>query len=720
MKRNDGTAKQDKSQNDEQRPARDLFDTLPIPAYNIGMDGTILSCNKAAICMLGYTSKAEVVGKPVDFLYAPSSLKRIRNLFAQWKAKGTLANKEVQIRTKNGDLRTVLLSVDTVYDDAGVSTHSISTHIDVTEQLEARGAIRDSDERFLRLAKKSPDIIYRYRLLPDPGFDYINPAIETITGYSPDEFYQDPMLGVKLVHEDDRHFLVDLLAGQVPADRPSILRWIHKDGHLIWTEDRNTPVTNEAGQLVAIEGITRDITEMKRAESELKEVSEWSEAILHHMAEGVVEQDAEGSFSFVNPATEAMLGYSHGELRGQHWTSLVPPDQQSIAAEANLRRARGETDRYELELLRKDGTRLHAIVSGTPRWIDGAVAGAIVVFVDVTEQEKAAAELALSERRYRAVSELTSDFSYAFKVEEDGSLTVEWVTSALERLSGFTAEELHERGGWSALLHPDDVSIAEAQLQELLAGQESTVEYRVLTKDGAVLWMRDFARAVWDETQERAIRIEGAVQDITKQRESQDQLHSMLEGVIRAVSMTSEVRDPYTAGHQQRVAQLAVEIARVCNLPPDKLEDIRLAGLLHDIGKICVPAEVLAKPTTLSEAEFGLIRRHPEVSRDILGSIPFANGIAKTAYQHHERLDGSGYPEGLGAEEIGIEARIIAVSDVVEAMSSHRPYRASLGTEAALMEIKQNREILYDSQVVDACVSLFEDSGFVFQEQPEA
>jgi len=192
-------------------------------------------------------------------------------------------------------------------------------------------------------------------------------------------------------------------------------------------------------------------------------------------------------------------------------------------------------------------------------------------------------------------------------------------------------------------------------------------------------------------------------------------LQGALEGIIHAMTRTVEARDPYTAGHQQRVATLAVAIAMEMNIPQDQIEGIRMAGMIHDLGKISVPAEILSKPTRLTDIEFALIKAHPRVGYDILQEIDFPWPIALMVLQHHEKINGSGYPQGLSGEDILLEARILCVADVVEAMASHRPYRPALGIEKALDEISKNRKVLYDPEVADACLRLFKEKGFEFE-----
>lgn len=207
--------------------------------------------------------------------------------------------------------------------------------------------------------------------------------------------------------------------------------------------------------------------------------------------------------------------------------------------------------------------------------------------------------------------------------------------------------------------------------------------------------------------------------DITERRQSEaalrcsvEDLRRTLRQTVSALATASEKRDPYTAGHQARVAELAHAMAVRVGLSGERLEGLRVAGMLHDIGKIHIPAEILAKPTRLSDLEMGIMRTHSQVGYDILKEIEFPWPVAQIVLQHHERLDGSGYPNALSGDDILPEARILAVADVVEAMSSHRPYRASLGLGPALAEIAAGRGKRYDRTMVDVCVSLFHD-GFI-------
>jgi putative nucleotidyltransferase with HDIG domain len=194
-------------------------------------------------------------------------------------------------------------------------------------------------------------------------------------------------------------------------------------------------------------------------------------------------------------------------------------------------------------------------------------------------------------------------------------------------------------------------------------------------------------------------------------RESLEKLRVAMESVVEAMALAIEKRDPYTSGHQKRVAMVADAIAKQMGLPDEEVNGVRVAAMVHDIGKISIPGEILSKPGRITDIEMSLIREHPRSGYDILKGIDFPWPVSEMVIQHHERLDGSGYPQGLTSEDIYLGAKILGVADTVEAMISHRPYRASLGLDKALDEIRENKNKLYDPDVVDACVAVFEGEG---------
>ncbi|MCF7859051.1 MAG: response regulator [Candidatus Cloacimonetes bacterium] len=246
----------------------------------------------------------------------------------------------------------------------------------------------------------------------------------------------------------------------------------------------------------------------------------------------------------------------------------------------------------------------------------------------------------------------------------------------------------------------------------------SLPEKSIELDNGEILWLK--TTKVPLETPDNPDAILGVSVDITELKNSFYRLQELMEEIVNGLVSAVEKRDPYTAGHQRRVSQLADKIAKKMGLEKSKIDGLRIASIVHDIGKIYVPSEILSKPGKLTNAEFELIKTHPSAGQEILSTINFPWPIAEIVLQHQERLNGSGYPQGLKGNDILLEARILSVADVVEAIASHRPYRPSLGIESALEEIETQKGILYDKEAVDACLELFSKSEFEFQSDAKA
>ena len=328
------------------------------------------------------------------------------------------------------------------------------------------------------------------------------------------------------------------------------------------------------------------------------------------------------------------------------------------------------------------------------------------------ERREAAAQLRKSEEKYRALFEDSRDAIYISATE--GEL-IDFNQSTLD-LFGYSREEMIGMSTKSVFVNADEYN----KFQEEIAQKGSVREFgaKLCKKDGAEMdcLITSTVRLARDKT---ILGYQGIIRDISELVSGRRQLEKTLTelrealgGTIEAMALTVETRDPYTAGHQRRVSNLARAIATEMGVSEDQIQGIRLAGVIHDIGKISVPGEILSKPGKISKNEFGIIKEHPQVGHNILNTVDFPWPIAQIVLQHHERMDSSGYPDGISGENILLEARILAVADVVEAMASHRPYRASLGIDIALREILKNSGSFYDSKVVDACLRLFNEIGY--------
>lgn len=332
------------------------------------------------------------------------------------------------------------------------------------------------------------------------------------------------------------------------------------------------------------------------------------------------------------------------------------------------------------------------------------------------EQRKIAESLRESEEQYRHLEKYAPSGIYEVDFRENRFIRV---NDMMCKYSGYTREELLNMNPYDVLTDESKDLFIE-RLKKSLSGEEisDSVLYSLYKKDGQKIWVILTNRFITN-AEGAAVGSHVVIHDISELKEAErerdesfQRLHLSFENIIQAVIMALEARDSYTAGHQRRVANLARSIAEEMGCSPRIIDNVRMAGLIHDIGKISIPVEILSKPTKLASLEYELIKTHALNGYLILKDIDFEGPLAEIVLQHHERLDGSGYPRNLRGEDILLESRIIAVADVVEATASYRPYRPAHGIEVAMEEIRTNRGILYDNIVVDACLRLFQEKKF--------
>jgi PAS domain S-box-containing protein len=329
-------------------------------------------------------------------------------------------------------------------------------------------------------------------------------------------------------------------------------------------------------------------------------------------------------------------------------------------------------------------------------------------------RRKAEDSLRAAEEQFRGLVEQSIAGIYIIQDEKFA-----YVNRRFAEILGYdSASELVGRDPLSLVVESDRATVLE-NMRKRLDGEVRSVSYSytAMRKDSTLI---DVGVHGSRATHAGNPAVIGLMQDISEKKRAEKeiqryvaQLEKAFMSTVRVATTLSEMRDPYTAGHERRVAEIAVAIGREFGFDDRRLEGLRVAGYLHDVGKMTIPSEILSKPGRLSAIEFQLIQGHAKASYDVLKDVEFPWPVAQVVLQHHERMDGSGYPQGLKGEAIMLEARIMAVSDVVEAMSSHRPYRPGLGIEKALAEIERGRGTAYDTEAADACLRLFRDKGYV-------
>jgi PAS domain S-box-containing protein len=425
------------------------------------------------------------------------------------------------------------------------------------------------------------------------------------------------------------------------------------------------------------------------------------------MTDGVVILDATARVRFCNPALARMLRRAGAEIIGSSVPQLIDASGQSAFAAAWTMCSRGCSDPYLLTWIGGDGGVLRTHILPLPLF-DGAgmFDGSVAVVVDATRSDALAEELATA----KAIIERSSTVLYRARLED--GFPIEYVSGNVAHF-GYSPEGLLSGAvGFADIVHEDDRGriLSELARHIGLGHREFSQQYRARTADGRMLWVDDhvFVRKIADGA---GIYLEGIVSDVTEARRAKDSLHQALTQTISAIAATIDKRDPYTAGHQRRVAALSRAIARRIGLPSDRVEGIYLGALVHDVGKLAIPVDILTRPGRLGPEEFALVKTHVLAGVDVLKDVTFPWPIIDMVAQHHERLDGSGYPRCLAGDEICLEARIIAVADVFESMSTHRPYRPALSVGQALLELANGRAKLFDPIVVDACSAIVADLG---------
>lgn len=468
--------------------------------------------------------------------------------------------------------------------------------------------------------------------------------------------------------------------------------------------------------------LEKRMLDLEIANQKLQLLEEDYRLSFQNVADVIYVIDTDLRFTSISPSIERILGYAPHEFIGHPISDLARiygPDTLSQAMEdIRLIFAGGTVSGRIYHFIAKDGADRYGEVNGTPVRRNGRIIGLISVARDITDRWRAEEELHRSEQKYRELYDFLPIPVYEMDLEGH-------ITSAnkaiYETFGGAAGDIEHGFDVWQ-ILSPEGLDRHRENLRRLVAGEKlEGTEYVLRRLDGSEFPAIAISNVV--RKGGRPVGIRGAIIDITERKAAEERLRQLLDHLNRSVNATVkvmaaavEVRDPYTSGHQERVGNLARAIAVKMGLPIERIESTGLAASIHDIGKLAVPSEILSKPTRLTDIEFELIKEHSRKGYDILKDVFSPWPLAEIIYQHHERIDGSGYPRELKGDSILLEARIIAVADVVEAMASHRPYRPALGIQAALKEIEDKQGKAFDPEIVGICLSLFREDGYQFPE----
>ena len=701
-------------------------------------------------------------------LYTPESWMRLDAAVRHSLACGEPYDLELQIVRADGELRWVRARGEAIKDEQGRVRSLFGTLQDTTAQKEAEASLRNSEERYRATFEQAAVGMVHTGF--DGRFLRCNPRFSQIVGYPAEEL--PGMTFQQITYPEDVAVGVNALEEVVAGKIESLAwekRYLRKDGSITWARITLSLQRDAAGNPAHLIAVVQDINARKAAEQAMRDAEQKFRDIFEDAPEGIFQTSPQGKSLTLNPAGARMLGYESAEEGMAAVTDSARDvwlDGAERAEYARLLEENGAVRDFQCQFKRRDGSLIW--ISMTAKRIAGPDGKTLCYqgfFEDITEEKRLAVALGNNLREVKLLSEINSarlnakterDLlqEYCRIVVEIGGYRMAWVGFAEERedkrivpaahyghedgylqqLNLTWADTERGKGPTGRSIRTGKIQVAEDILADPILtpwhaeaakrGYKSSIALPLRLADGSVAALTAYgaSSSVWTESERKLMEqialdlgfgISSLRNEIAK-KQYQDDLRESLEQTILVIAGTVDQRDPYTAGHQRRVADLSRRIGEKLSLSEDRIHGLHLGASIHDVGKIGIPAELLAKPGRLSRIELDLIKEHVVLGYELIKDVRFPWPIRDIVLQHHERLDGSGYPQGLKEDAISLESRIVAVADVVEAMGSHRPYRAALGVAIALDEIEAKSGTLFDAAAVEACLRLFRKEGYKF------
>lgn len=493
-----------------------------------------------------------------------------------------------------------------------------------------------------------------------------------------------------------------------------------RNGKMIWVRSDKIPYKDTDGKVIGIVGVLFDNTDQIERNKKIKDSEEKFRIITERSYDIIIVADKKGICTYASSSIERVLGYSPKEIVGKYFQILFP-DSMNKKVEGMwnaLIQGKG-IEGVNLEIIRKDRRNAIVEINGAGIIKDEKIVGIQIHLRDITVRKL---EEDIIEKEKNKLQKYIDVAGIILKIiDRNGNVSL--INNRGCEVLGYTREEILGKS-WIDNFVPERLQEKMNDIFTKLRSKEAVsyehLESPILTNNGEERIISWYNTALKDERGEfQGILSSG--EDVTTkskvERELQEnykKLQQIMEDTVYTMAKVVEKKDPYSAGHQKKVSQIATAIAKEMKLPKDKIEGLKIASLVHDIGKIGMPIEILCKPSGLTELGMGLIKEHPMIGFNILKEIDFPWPVAEIVLQHHEKVNGSGYPNGLKGDKILIEAKILCVADVIEAMMSYRAYRPNHNIKETMKELNKNKGILYDSMVVDACKTLFKYKGVKF------
>jgi PAS domain S-box-containing protein len=452
----------------------------------------------------------------------------------------------------------------------------------------------------------------------------------------------------------------------------------------------------------------------------IQESEERYRLLVENAKDIVMQVDLSGKFTFVNARFFELSGYSEVETKKLHYCQLIHPEDQMIIAKALEKRLAGDKvpGTYEFRVFDKSGKILHVEATFTPLFENSIITGFQGIIRDISEKKYVEAEIREYEEKLRVILENLTEVVYAL----DSNRVITFISPTIEKVHHIPAKQLLGKDLFEGLApfmnEYKTVPFILKRFKQSVRVKESNFKFELELSAGIQSRIMEFNEHIQYRPNGELFAASGVIHDITERKRAEEHLIQTLSGVKEAISLMIEHRDPYTAGHQRNTAKLSIAIAELMKLDKAQIEAIELAAFFLDVGKIGIPAEILNKSSLLSEAEMSIIQTHPSMGASILRKIPRFQQIANFVEEHHERIDGSGYPKHLKGEEIGLESRILAVADTVDAMINHRPYRGAIHIDQVMNELLLSHRGKFDPIVIKAVHSLYRDNFFKYLPEP--
>ncbi|MGA9047625.1 MAG: PAS domain S-box protein [Dehalococcoidia bacterium] len=595
----------------------------------------------------------------------------------------------------------------------------------IAERKQAEQALRESEAHYRLLAEHTTDSVWLMDMNRKPT--YLSPSVEKVRGFTHQEIMDMPLeqtLTPESLKLSSELFFKELPKIEADPDYNPVhmldLEYYCKDGTTIWAENKFYIIRDKNGKPVSILGEGRDVTPRKRAEEALQQSEKQYHDMIDFLPIAAFEVDTAANLVSFNQTALKVFGYSEEDYReGMNALQFFSPEEWQRVGE-NLEKVIQGTSipGQEFIFLRKDGSTFTGLIYAAPVIRQNKPVGVRGAIVDITERKLAEQTLRESEEKFKNIVEHISDIFFIL----DSNHELVYISPQVKSALGYTMEEM--RGNRRSYLTDSPLNQAgheKTQLAMTTGEKQPPYLQEYVHRDGTKRLV-EINESPLKNAKGEVIGIVGAARDVTERKISEEKLaksyqslKKTLNDAINTLVKIVEMRDPYTAGHQQKVADLSTAIAREMKLEDTRIDQIRMAATIHDIGKMFVPSDILSKPGKLSDMEFRLVKTHSQHGYDIVKGMDFPCSVAEAVLQHHERLDGSGYPNRLKGEDTLLEAKILTVADVVEAISSHRPFRQALGIDKALEEISKNKGKLYEPDVVGVCVELFKSGKFEFK-----